>query len=303
MRFRPWQLAVLLILICVGLIVAIRYISIERTPAVRELAAWLPDGQGTLVYIDVGALRDSGILETLVGSRLTEATEYRRFVEDTGFDYKQDLDKLLVKFSGNERFFLVGGRFDWGKLIGYAEKTSGGTCKNGFCQVSGSTPNRNVSFYPVRTSLMAMASSQDAWAAAKIKRQHTQQPSAIPAEPVWISLPGSAVQGLSLPDGTRVLSRALEPAEHVLLALGPSEQRFVLTLDATCRTPEDAAVLKAQLEGLTATLQKMIARENQKPNPNDLSGVLTSGTFERRDRHVLGRWPIEIAFINTIAGS
>jgi hypothetical protein len=105
-----------------------------------------------------------------------------------------------------------------------------------------------------------------------------------------------------LPDGTRVIARALEPAENIVLTLGPSEQRFVLSLDATCRTPEDAAVLKAQLEGLTATLQKMIARENQKPNPNDLSGVLTAGTFERRDRHVLGRWPIEIAFINTIAG-
>ncbi|HET8548993.1 MAG TPA: hypothetical protein VFL57_13345, partial [Bryobacteraceae bacterium] len=88
-----------------------------------------------------------------------------------------------------------------------------------------------------------------------------------------------------------------------LVALGPAGQRFELSLDVTCKTPEDAAILKAQLEGLTATLQKMIARENQTPNPNDLSGVLTAGRFERREHHVLGRWPIEAAFINSLAGS
>jgi hypothetical protein len=303
-RFQPWQLAALLILICVGLVVALYYVRQDRTPAVRELAAWLPAGPGTLVYIDVAALRDSGILETLVGSRLTEHNEYKRFVEDTGFDYKVDLDQLLVKFSGEDRFFVVGGRFDWKKLITYAERTSGGDCRNGFCRVSSSLPNRHISFYPLRRNLMALASAPDQWAAYNIKRQDQPASAPVPAEPVWISLPGTAIQALSrIPEGTRVIARALEPAENVLLTLGPAEQRFLLSLDVTCKTAEEAAILKAQLEGVTAMLQKMIARENQKPNPTDLSGVLTAGTFERRDRHVLGRWPIEVAFINSIAGS
>jgi hypothetical protein len=301
-RFRPWQLAALLILVCIGLVLALRYIRQDRTPPVRELAAWLPPGPGTLVYIDVAALRDSGLLETLVGSRLTESPDYKQFVTGTGFDYKSDLNQVLVKLTPEERFFVVSGHFDWKRLISYAEQSSGGTCNNGFCRVNGSVPNRSISFYAVRRNLMALASASDVWAANRIKR-HDSQPAAAPAEPVWIALPGSAIQGLTMPEGTRALARALEPAENVLLMLGPAEQRFRLSLDVTCKTPEDAAILKAQLEGLTATVQKMIARENQKPNPGDLSGVLTSGTFERRDRHVLGRWPIEASFINTIAGS
>ena len=303
-RFRPWQLAALLILVCIGLVLALRYIRQDRTPAVRELAAWLPPGPGTLVYIDVAALRDSGILETLVGSRLTEEAEYRQFVEGTGFDYKSDLNQLLVKFTPDERFFVVSGHFDWKKLIGYAEHASGGTCNNGFCRVSGSVPNRNISFYAVRRDMMALASAPDVWAAYKIKRQSSHPAAGVPAEPVWVSLPGSAVQALSrMPEGTRAIARALEPAENVLFSLGPANERFQLSVDVTCKTAEDAAILKAQLEGLTATLQKMIARENQKPSVSDLSGVLTAGTFERRDRHVLGRWPIEAAFINSIAGT
>ena len=303
-RFRPWQLAALLIVICIGLVVAVRYIRQERSPSARELAAWLPTGPGTVVSIDVAALRDSGILETLVGSRLTEEPEYRKFVEDTGFDYKADLDRLVVKFTPGERLFVVGGRFDWKRLIAWSEGTEGGDCRNGFCRVSGSIPNRKISFYPVRRNLMALASAPDEWAAYKIRRGQTPPPASVPPEPVWVSLPGSAIQSLSrIPEGSRVIARALEPAENVLLTLGPAEQRFVLSLDVTCRTAEDAAVLKAQLEGVTAMLQKMIARENQKPNPLDLSGVLTAGTFERRDRHVLGRWPIEVGFINSIAGS
>jgi hypothetical protein len=303
-RFRPWQLAALLILVCIGIVLTLRYIRQDRTPPVRELAAWLPPGSGTLVYIDVAALRNSGILETLVGSRLTESPEYRQFVTGTGFDYKSDLNQVLLKLTADERFFVVSGHFDWKRLFSYAERSSGGTCNNGFCRVSGSVPNRSISFYAVRRDRMALASAPDVWAANRIKRYDTPSAAAAPAEPVWISLPGSAIQRLSgMPEGTRALARALEPAENVLLMLGPADQRFRLSVDVTCKTPEDAAILKAQLEGLTATLQKMIARENRKPNPGDLSGVLTSGTFERQDRHVLGRWPIEVSFINAIAGS
>jgi hypothetical protein len=44
----------------------------------------------------------------------------------------------------------------------------------------------------------------------------------------------------------------------------------------------------------------MIEREHQKPNPVDLSGVLTSGTFRSEGRRVAGTWPIERAFIENL---
>jgi hypothetical protein len=97
--------------------------------------------------------------------------------------------------------------------------------------------------------------------------------------------------------------KALEPAERILLTLGPADQKFELTLDVTCRTQEEAAILKAHLEGITTLLQKLISREKQTPNKSDLSGVLTAGSFTRTDRLVTGRWPIERSFLESLGGS
>jgi hypothetical protein len=105
-----------------------------------------------------------------------------------------------------------------------------------------------------------------------------------------------------LPSGTRVFLKALEPAEQVTMTIGPSGDAFEIAMNVTCKTEQEAAVMKAQLEGLTALLSKLIMRENQKPNPADLSGVLTSGTFERDLRHVKGRWPLPKAFLDSLSG-
>ena len=71
----------------------------------------------------------------------------------------------------------------------------------------------------------------------------------------------------------------------------------------TCRTAQDAAGLARELENNTNLLRSLIARENRQPNPDDLSGVLTAGTFTATDRSVAGRWPITKALVhNTLTG-
>ena len=52
----------------------------------------LPADRATLVYIDTDALRKSGLLDLLAGSKAAEEADYRKFVEQTGFDYRTDLD-------------------------------------------------------------------------------------------------------------------------------------------------------------------------------------------------------------------
>jgi hypothetical protein len=105
------------------------------------------------------------------------------------------------------------------------------------------------------------------------------------------------------PPGTKLFLKALEAAERLMLTIGPGGEAFEVAMDVTCRTEEQAAILKAQLEGITTFLQKLIQRERQQPNPGDLSGILTSGTFHRDSRRVIGRWPIRKAFLESIAGS
>ena len=62
-------------------------------------------------------------------------------------------------------------------------------------------------------------------------------------------------------------------SQRVMFSLGPQAEKFELKMDVTCRTPEDAVVLKNQLEGITKLLQSLIAREKQTPS------VATSAAF------------------------
>lgn len=282
-----------MVLICglsIGILMYFRR-AVAVTP--QAMVSYLPQGEQTVVYIDVNALRQSGILGRLFGSTVGEESEYKLFVAESGFDYKTDLDTILYSASNVQKLFLLKGRFDWKMLIKYASE-HGGACVNGFCRVPASKPNQTVSFYALRGDLMALGVSQDKESASNIRvRPVSKVQLDLPAQPIWMSMPVSVLKEIENPPaGTRQFIKVLDNADKVVFSLGPQDDRFLLAMDVTCKTQEDAAVVRAELESLTGLLQKFIARENQKPNPNDLSGVLTSGKFSRTDRHVLAYWPI-----------
>jgi hypothetical protein len=104
----------------------------------------------------------------------------------------------------------------------------------------------------------------------------------------------------NLPSGTRLFARAFQNSDRVQFTLGPREERFELAVDVTCKDAEEAVRLRSELEGLTLMLQKLISREKQTPNPSDLSGILTSGSFQRVNQHVMGHWPITRAFLESL---
>lgn len=292
------------LLICAG---AIWFADWRRSRAVssREaLLARLPWKESLVISIDFAALRRAGLMELLESSKTPEEPEYKAFVSNTDFDYKQDLDLALASFGPNGKYFLLVGRFDWNKLYSYA-KSQGGECANGRCQMAGSTRERKISFSPVRPEIMALAVSNDALAADWLMAaSKVQQPAVTTTDPVWISFPGSVVkQSDKLPTGTAIFAKALEDAEGVVLSLGPQGQDFQANLAVTCHSAKDAEVLARELENNTNLLRSLIARENRQPNPDDLSGVLTSGAFTATDRRVAGHWPITKALVhNTLTG-
>ncbi|MEO8131210.1 MAG: hypothetical protein ABI822_29205, partial [Bryobacteraceae bacterium] len=263
------------------------------------MVSYMPPGDSTVLFLDVEALRDSGILEKLVGSTVAEEPEYKTFVAESGFDYRTDLDAVLSSNSAVQQLFLLKGRFDWKSLIKYAGK-HGGSCVNGFCKVPSERPDRSISFYPVSTNVLALGISRDEFSAGNIHPPKRKAPvAAVAPQPVWLSVPASTLQDVEkLPPGTRLFAKALTGAENVVFALGPQDERFELAMDVTCKTAEDAVRLRVELEGLTTMLGKLISREKQTPNPSDLSGVLTAGVFQRVDRHVVGKWPIQKSFLD-----
>src|SRR6185369_10293299 len=126
-----------------------------------------------------------------------------------------------------------------------------------------------------------------------------------PAEPVSLSFSPAALKtmGTSLPTGTQIFAKSLDDAEEIVLTLGPQGKDFQLTLNARCRNAHDAELVAAELERSTSLLRSMIEREKRTPNPRDLSGVLTSGTFAHDGVRATGRWPLVRGFIeDTLTG-
>jgi hypothetical protein len=262
------------------------------------LMARLPAGSAVLA-VDFAALRRAGVLDSL-GGNVAEEPDYKTFVKRTGFDYRRDLDHALLALAPRARYFLLRGRFDWKALRAYAAAEGGG-CRDSVCRMTGSAPERKISFFPLREGVMAMAVAPDDSAVEALRSRETAAPQPVPSDPVWITLPQSVLKsGEALPTGTRMFARSMEKAESVVLSLGPEAARFAARLDVRCRTAQEAADVAAQLTRTTSLLRDFIARERQKPNAGDLSGVLTSGSFRSEGTRVSGYWPIERAFLDKL---
>jgi hypothetical protein len=300
-RFRPWQLAAALIAVCAILVSAVIWFRQGRRLTTPELLASLPDEKGVLLFINAGALRDAGVLDALLGKTVSEESDYRDFVAQTGFDYRTDLDQAVAKFTKDGAFMVVNGRFEWSQIMRYVVH-AGGSCHNGFCRVQGSQLNRQISFYPLRRHVMALAVGESDSAALSIRPgTRNPDPANAPAYPVWLKAPVSIIRNSDkLPAGTRQFAKLLESADSVLMTLGNEPAGFVAGMQVDCKNAEDAAVLKTQLEDLTIMLRKVITQEGGKPNPADLSGVLTGGTFERRNNQVVGHWAVPRIFLDSL---
>src|SRR6266571_2330075 len=150
-------------------VAAIAMLVYLRTPDLApEMAlARLPSDNAAVLSIDFDALRRGGIFEMLSGPVVEEEPEYKTFVEKTAFDYRRDLDHAFISFHSSGVYFLVRGRFDWKRLEGYAREQGGG-CVNSLCRMPGSVPERKISFFPLHSSLMAMAVSVNESAATRM---------------------------------------------------------------------------------------------------------------------------------------
>ena len=267
-----------------------------------DLVAHLPADNATLVYIDAAAIRRSGILNMIAGSKAAEELEYQQFVDQTMFDYRQDLDAVAVAFRDGQVFLVARGNFHWKNLMDYAIR-QGGSCHNSFCTAPSSRPSRRISFYPMKPNVMALAISADDFAAYSITSKPGKLGLVPPKEPLWMLVPASALKGGdSLPAGTKPYASALQNAEQILFSVGSDSDHLQLALQVTCRDAPAATKLLADLQNTTDTLAKWIAREHQQPNPADLSGVLVAGKFHRDDRRVYGQWPIPRAFVDSLTG-
>jgi hypothetical protein len=275
-----------------------------RVIAPAALMARLPTANALLLSVDFEQLRRAGILQLLAAPKAGEDPDYRGFIQRTNFNYTRDLDLAVAAFAPTGKFLLLSGRFDWKSLRAYAA-SQGGRCEGDLCRMQGSTPDRRISFFPLQSNLMALAVSPDDSAALRLQTASGGPSAQPPDAPIWLSIPAGMLRsGEDMPDGARMFARSVGQAEAVTLTLTPEGQRLAARLNVLCRNEPDAADVALQLQRVTGVLREMIARENQQPNPADLSGVLTAGSFRPEGRRVYGYWPIERVFVrNVLAGA
>jgi hypothetical protein len=290
----------MVVALCAAAVAVARWWRVSSPYDAARLISTLPVEHATVVYLDTGQLRRSGLLEVLAGSKAIEEPDYRKFVDDTGFDYRTDLDAIAAAFVENRFYATLRGRFRWQQLTTYAE-SQGGECHYSVCTMPGSSPDRNISFYPLKSDVLALAVSTDPRAVASIVSGGKAK-IPVPLDPVWISVPSASFNRLDgFPAGTRAFLSPLAHADKIVFAAGPQGDRLQLRLEVACPTPEAAADLVKEFSSVTGLLKSMIEREHMTPNPRDLSGVLVAGTFEQRQSTVIGIWPVERGFIEALA--
>ncbi len=271
-----------------------------------QLVQMLPPDRSVHVYLDVALLRSAGILDAIAGSKSLEDADYKKFVTETGFDYRTDLDGLAIAFRDGDRYFAAQGKFDWEKLAAYAP-AHGGKCERFLCTAPGSEPGRNVSYYMPRNNILAIATSRTSTAGDMVAPGTWQNGPRVPEVGLWVSVPPYALSDLShAPAGTRSFLSPLAQATSAIFTLGAAsngKQGFELAATITAKDAAAARKMSEQYAQATGQLVKMLELDKMQASDADLSGMLVAGRFEAKDSTVTGKWPISKAFVQSLASN
>jgi len=312
---RRWQIVALSLAACAIAIggAAVYWFLARGAGSSSSLVAYLPTANASVIYIDVDAMRRSGILDLLAGSKAAEEPDYEQFVKETKFDYRQDLDTVAAAIKDGRVYFALRGRFHWSDLRNYAARQNG-SCHNDFCVLTGSQPNRRISFYPLARytmtrDVMALAVGPDDFAAYQVARDSGHLALETPNEPMWALIPAASLESMdTLPAAARAYMPALRGAEQIVFSVSATNsaagnRQMQLALHVTCKDAAAARALLAQFEATTKALRELIAHQKEKPDPSDFSELLVAGTFRREERQVYGAWPIPKSLVDAIAGN
>ena len=279
-------------MVLIGLAV---WLNVRRSSGLSsqvDLLSRLPNEPAAVLSIDFTILRRAGLLNA---HNIPLEPEYKKFVDGAGFDYHRDLDSVVASFSGAGEFFVARGHFDWAKLRNYAIK-QGGSCYDQLCRVQGSTPERRISFLPLRDNVIGLAVSTDDLAATRLRTPNSALTSQVPDTPVWLSVSGQVLSHPgALPEGIRVALSGLMETDRVLLTAGPGPHGIEAHLETTCRTLDAARTLESQLRTTAATLKEAATRN--KTGDETLAAVLSAGSFGRDAKKVTATWRIDPAII------
>lgn len=304
-RFRIGFRVLLALIISAAVATAIYFYYLRpRYTEPGQLIALLPKSDAVLFYADVQALRTAGFLKSLEDAKSVQEPDYRRFVSETGFDYERDLDAIAVASVPNQVFAVLRGRFDWKRLDAYA-KEQGGSCRGSYCQVANPKSGRWLSFFPIRSNVMAAAASPDTNAAYTLLPRRGAPAFIAPDYPAWIQVPKRVIDNPdALPAPLQVFLRSLAPASEVTFGIERAPDRpengFLVRMMAQYTSDKDARNVSEHLTRLTKLLGSFASKDRQAASNESLGEVLRSAAFVAGDRQVKGQWHLSRAFLDSL---
>jgi hypothetical protein len=303
-RFKSLLIGTALAFLVAALAVGIYYYRYRFVRSNEDLFVLLPPGDQTRFFANVMLLRSAGMLKLLEHTKIRQDSDYENFVRETGFNYTNDLDTLAGEIQGSRLFFLLKGRFHWNQLRQYAV-SHGGTCVDEFCKLPTTKAGRWIGFLPIQPDVLALAISADPYGVSQLKPPGRHPNTPLPPQPVWVSLSDSLLKNpVDFPLPLRMFAITLQSSHPVVLSLDAAaegtDSAFKLQLDAACDTEAAAETVRSQWEIQTKMLKLELARERQQPNPADLTGLLTAGSFQVVNRHLVGVWPVRTELLQAL---
>lgn len=273
-----------------------------RTPPVSRAIAYLPQTDGATAYLNVSLLRRFGILDQIAGNPELAEPDYRAFVQATAFDYRKDLDAILLRTSDSTTWFVLTGNFSAKKLAEYARK-QGGRCAGDLCSTQGSDRQKQISFVLLEPRLLGLAVGPDPMAAASLSGRAGAQEEEPPSNaPAWVNVPGVALQPREgLPNGVSAFFSALRGADEATLSIRPAGQGVDVDLEAPCNTPEVASTVAGKLTVSTSLVRNLMERGGKTLPPDSPEGVLAAGQFKADQKTVRGKWHLPSSLLGDLS--
>lgn len=291
-RRKGWLAFAICVIVVAGVAVCVNRYQHRFVRSDQDLVGLLPLNDATIFFANIAGLRQRGYLKLLEGAKPKLENEYTQFVRETNFNYTKDLNAVAGTANDHQFFFALRGNFRWSNIREYAV-AHGGTCDGDLCEIATSSSGRVVSMRSIQSDVLGLGIGRDRAAAKMIGNSKQTSVAFLPAL-LWVRPSRQLLADpAELPPALRIFAISLESADSAVLSLQPTDTdrgAFAIALDAQFPNRPTAETARTQLVLDTNSLKLSLAREHRKPDPADLTWLLTSGNFQVSQQHLLGLW-------------
>jgi hypothetical protein len=294
------------IVLLAGIVLAYRHWHTGDTAGERQhMLALMPEDASIVIYVDWAQLRASPMLSALLrwAPKPAVDSDYAQFLQATGFDYENDLDRLALAIRrdshGTQTFAVADGRFDQKKIEAYASRYASLKTANGktLYAVPLSGSNHKVYFTFLRKDQIEWANDSSFFFNTPAKdsaaewREHFSRLAGTPIFAVLRQDSDAAAALARAPSSLRSpeLAALLAQLQWISVGAKPDGNLLRVGIEGECLTESTERQLKEMLSGLVVLAQMGLndPKTRKQLNPKVREGyleLLQSADIQQLDR-------------------